>query len=380
MAILSRIESFCYAAPVEVPVVASFARMTARPALVLRVEDADGAFGWGEVWCNFPSGGASHRQRLLADTIGPWLIGRECGEPEPLHDQAAAAFRVMAIQTGEPGPIAQVLAGLDCALWDMRARREGRPLAALIGEAGLRPVPAYASGINPAGAEETVGRAREGRFRAFKLKTGFDGDMQRIGRVRAGMRDGELLMIDYNQALDVASATTVLPALASFGLTWIEEPIPADHPVADFADLARLAPAPLAGGENVTDFAIFEALVDARAVGVVQPDIGKWGGISGCRKVARRAMARGARYCPHWLGGGVGLLTSAHLLAGLGGDGMLEVDVNPNPLRDALVPGLRPDEAGLVHLPAGPGLGREPEVEACERWLVSRSEVVAGAR
>ncbi|HMR31712.1 MAG TPA: mandelate racemase/muconate lactonizing enzyme family protein [Geminicoccaceae bacterium] len=375
MTILNRITALRYAAPIEVPVVSSFARMTERPALLLRVEDRDGAFGWGEVWCNFPSCGAAHRQSLLADVIGPWAIGRDVAEPETFWERATAAFRVMAIQSGEYGPVAQVLAGLDCALWDMRARREGRSLAAIIGEAGPRPVPAYASGINPAGAEETVERARATGFRTFKLKTGFEGDMERIGRVRAGMLEGERLMIDYNQALDLETARSTLPRLGAFDLVWIEEPIAADHGAADFASLAGCAPAPLAGGENVVGESRFAALIEAGALGFVQPDIGKWGGISGCRRVAIRAMEQGACYCPHWLGGGVGLLASSHLLAGLGGDGLLEVDVNPNPLRDRMVPGLSPGEGGLVLLPQGDGLGREPEIEDCGAWLAARVEV-----
>jgi L-alanine-DL-glutamate epimerase-like enolase superfamily enzyme len=96
--------------------------------------------------------------------------------------------------------------------------------------------------------------------------------------------------------------------------------------------------------------------------------------------VALRAMKAGARYCPHWLGGGIGLLGSAHLLAGLGGDGMLEVDVNPNPLRDKLVPGVVPDSHGMAHLPGGAGLGREPDLDGCAAWLVARAEVDVGPR
>ena len=69
---------------------------------------------------------------------------------------------------------------------------------------------------------------------------------------------------------------------------------------------------------------------------VVQPDVAKWGGISGCLPVARRVVAARRRYCPHYLGGGIGLLASAHLLAAVGGDGLLEVDCNPNPLREGL--------------------------------------------
>jgi D-galactarolactone cycloisomerase len=56
--------------------------------------------------------------------------------------------------------------------------------------------------------------------------------------------------------------------------------------------------------------------------------------------VIAAAQRRGLRYCPHFLGGGIGLMHSAHVLAAAGGDGMLEIDANPNPLRTLLSPEL----------------------------------------
>ena len=50
--------------------------------------------------------------------------------------------------------------------------------------------------------------------------------------------------------------------------------------------------------------------------------------------IAKAVVAKKKSYCPHFLGGGIGLLASAHALAAVGGDGMLEVDCNPNPLRN----------------------------------------------
>jgi L-alanine-DL-glutamate epimerase-like enolase superfamily enzyme len=74
---IARVTAYLHEAPVREPVVAAFGRMTARPALLVRVEDADGAFGWGEVWCNFPAGAGASRLRLLEQVIGPWLLGRD---------------------------------------------------------------------------------------------------------------------------------------------------------------------------------------------------------------------------------------------------------------------------------------------------------------
>src|SRR5690606_2888639 len=96
----------------------------------------------------------------------------------------------------------------------------------------------------------------------------------------------------------------------------------------------------------------------------------KWGGISGCLAVARRAEQAGLVFCPHWLGGGIGLAASMHLRAALGPAGLVEVDANPNPLRERVCPrdGL---EDGWLRLPDTPGLGVEPDLAALARYRVA---------
>jgi len=92
----------------------------------------------------------------------------------------------------------------------------------------------------------------------------------------------------------------------------------------------------------------------------------KWGGVTGCLPVARAILAGGRTYCPHYLGGGIGLLASANLLAAVGGPGLLEVDANPNPLRSD-IPGTTMMD-GRVALGALPGLG----IEALPETLLSQ--------
>ena len=76
---------------------------------------------------------------------------------------------------------------------------------------------------------------------------------------------------------------------------------------------------PLAAGENIASRAGFEQALGGDVLRVVQPDIAKWGGLSVCSDIARDIMKSGKTFCPHYLGGGIGLLASAHLLAGVGG-------------------------------------------------------------
>ena len=58
---LARLETFVLRCPIDTPVQTSFGIMRDRPAVFVRVSDTEGAQGWGEVWCNFPTVGAEHR-------------------------------------------------------------------------------------------------------------------------------------------------------------------------------------------------------------------------------------------------------------------------------------------------------------------------------
>ena len=73
-------------------------------------------------------------------------------------------------------------------------------------------------------------------------------------------------------------------------------------------------------------------------------------------------------YCPHYLGGGIGLLASAHLLAASAQDGLLEMDVNPNPLRTEVLAGALALQDGWVDLTHSPGLGLDPDLPALRAW------------
>src|SRR5688500_791247 len=125
---LVALEAHVYRAPVETPVQTSFGIMRDRPAVLVRAVADDGTEGWGEVWCNFPAVGAEHRARLVEHSVAPLLVGREHASPGEAHRAVAGALEILAIQSGELGPIAQVVAGVDIALWDLAARRAGVPV------------------------------------------------------------------------------------------------------------------------------------------------------------------------------------------------------------------------------------------------------------
>lgn len=370
-AVVRSLRAFLFRAPIELAVVTSFGTMRDRPMLLVRCEDADGAVGWGEIWCNFPSVGAEHRARLVEQVFAPLLEGRPADDPATASAALAEKTDVLALQAGEPGPIAQCIAGIDIALWDMLARRRAEPLWRVLG--GIDPaIAVYASGLNPGDATATALARRDEGHRAFKLKVGFgrDRDLANLAALRGALGEEARLMVDANQGWRLDEAVAMAPELSRFRLDWIEEPLRADRPWDEWRHLRADSGAILAAGENVASEAGFAAAIGGGALGVLQPDVGKWGGVSLCLVVARRALAGGLRYCPHWLGGGIGLLASAHLLAAVGGGGMLEIDANDNPLRTLTCGPVAAVTDGTVRLTEAPGLGAAPDLDRLARYAV----------
>jgi D-galactarolactone cycloisomerase len=364
MSFITRVEILCFRHPLRQPLRTVFGVVESRPALILRIEDSDGAEGFGEIWCNFPQPGAEYRARLAASVLPGALRGVSSADPFAAWETVRERLHRLALQAGEPGPADQIASGVDIALHDLAARKAGVPLAVWLGGA-RRTLPVYASGIDSREAPGMMATARAQGYRAFKLRVGFGraSDEAAISEAAMALETGEALMLDANQAWHVDEACRMASAFASFPLMWLEEPIAADRPEAEWRRVAAASAAPLAGGENLRSATDFNVAITGSSLGVIQPDICKWGGLSACLDIARKTLAAGKRYCPHYLGGGVGLAASAHLLSAVGGDGLLEVDVNDNALREAFAGPTLPLRNGRVELPNSPGLGYRPDIK-----------------
>jgi D-galactarolactone cycloisomerase len=358
--------------PLQTPVLTSFGVMRERPMVLVRAEDADGIVGWGEAWCNFPAVGAEHRARLVNGVLASLVNGQRFAGPAEAFESLTAQTSVLALQSGEPGPFAHAIAGIDIALWDLHARRAREPLWRML--SGTSPmVRVYASGLNPDDAINVAeAKCREG-YTAFKLKIGFgrDRDLRNVHALRQALGAQAELMVDANQAFSLDTAIDMARRLEGFDLRWLEEPLRADRPWTEWRTLRRSTAIPLAAGENIAGDTAFDAALAADALAVIQPDMAKWGGFSRNVSLARRVRAAGRRLCPHYLGGGIGLLASAHWLAATGGDGRLEVDANPNPLRSSTCGPLAAIVDGGASLTDAPGLGTEPDLALLDRYLIA---------
>lgn len=362
------VEAFGFRYPLKTQVITSFGRMADRPAVFVRVEDTDGYVGWGEVWCNFPAPGAEHRVRLVNEVLAPALVGFKAERPSDTFARLTQGTAVLALQSGEAGPFAQSIAGIDLAVWDLHARRQNVALWKLLG-GSRNQIKVYASGINPIGSEQAAEAALGRGYRALKLKIGFDpaADRANLTALRRLVGDG-MLAADVNQGWTIAQALELAPQLAHFGLAWLEEPLVADRPRQEWQQLYEAIRFPLAAGENIASHAGFAEVLGEPVLGVVQPDIAKWGGLSACVGIARDILKSGKMFCPHYLGAGIGLLASAHLLAGVGGDGLLEVDSNENPLRDLFCGPVLDVRDGMIELGDEAGLGITPDLASIEQY------------
>lgn len=374
---IEKMERWVFRAPIAQPLANAFGAMNNRPALFVRLTASDGAWGWGEVFCNFPQVGAEHRARLIDSIFVPLLIGTPATSAADVRSLLDSRTRQMAIQCGEPGPFAQISSAVDQAMWDMAARRAGVPLWKHLGGSNNR-VKVYASGIGPSDVVAAALAKRAQGYRAFKLKVGFGTtrDVANLSAMREALGPTATLMCDANQTWSAQDAPACIADLAPFNPIWIEEPIAADEPLEVWQTLANAVDVPLAAGENMRGLPAFYAAIGDATTGsrgylkFVQPDVGKWGGISAGLEIAHKAAERGVAYCPHWLAGGVGLAGTMHALAASGDKaGYAEVDANPNPLREEVYPLEVRD--GWATLSNASGLGCEPDLIRLAPYLVA---------
>lgn len=206
---------------------------------------------------------------------------------------------------GRSGVATQAIAALDVALWDLKARRAGLPLAKLIGSHRDSCQVYNTSGgflqASVAEIQEKATASLEAGIGGIKIKVGQPGwrtDLDRVAALRQHLGDTPL-MVDANQQWDRARARRMCRELEAFDLVWIEEPLDAWDAVGH-ADLSRAFDTPIATGEMLTSVQEHMALVDAGYRGIVQPDAPRIGGITPFLRFATLASHAGLALAPHY--------------------------------------------------------------------------------
>ncbi|MFE7126885.1 mandelate racemase/muconate lactonizing enzyme family protein [Streptomyces sp. NPDC057617] len=237
-----------------------------------------------------------------AREIASELVGEDPSDTGRLWQKLVWAGASM----GRSGLTTQAIAAFDIALWDLKARRAGLPLAKLLG-AHRDSVPCYntSGGFLSAPIEqvlENTGLALARGIGGVKIKVGQPdtrADLRRVEAVRERIGDDVPLMVDANQQWDRATAARMGRALESFGLTWIEEPLDA-YDAEGHAALAARLDTPVATGEMLTSVAEHTGLIMAGAADFIQPDAPRVGGITPFLQIMALADHKCLGMAPHF--------------------------------------------------------------------------------
>jgi o-succinylbenzoate synthase len=329
-----------------------------RTSVVLELSDTDGRAGYGEAapWPGF--GTESHAEaRAALEEVAGALRGIEL-EPGDLPLSVAAPLR--------DAPAAR--AAVQGALWDLAARRAGRPLAdhlasqlgPLCGDV-LRQVPVSALLVEraPDALRDEATRARAAGYRAAKIKLGaatLEEDLARARAAREGLGADIALRGDANGAWSAGAALEALNSLAVVGFDYVEQPLEAGD-IAGLAMLRGRTPVRIAADESVTTEEGALRLVAAGAVDVFVLKPAMLGGPARALEIAARARRAGCGVVfSHAFESAVGVRHVLHCAAAWGDTVAIHgLGTSSLFVRDVAEP--VDCRAGLATLTSAPGIG-----------------------
>jgi len=368
---IKSLRSYYLEFPLINPVITSFGVMKTRPCIIVELEDLNQNIGYGEIWCNFPSDGASYRFNLLNSLYLDNIIGLKFSNPDKLIDKITDKFKTLFIQSGDIGSFDNINSGLDCAFWDLFAKTKKIPLNKLLNADSPKHISVYASGINPSDSYEKIEVARSMGIKAFKVKIGFNHslDIDLLRSLDDYVASDEMLMLDANQGWSIEEASKYLKILENYNFSWIEEPISALSNKDEFNNIINSTNCNLAFGENINNLDDFIFLGQNNKLKYIQPDLTKYGGISLISNLSKTIQSN--KIWMHFLGSGVGLLTSAHIMSVINPSAFLETDINVNPLRTNLLKNELKIEGGKINFNDEHGIGGPLDFDTINKYLIS---------
>ncbi|MET9240509.1 mandelate racemase/muconate lactonizing enzyme family protein [Nonomuraea sp. NPDC003709] len=337
--------------------------MTEIAFLFAEITTEDGHEGTGFSYSKRAGGPAQYAH---AKEVGANLIGQDPSDIGKVYDTLLWA----GASVGRSGVATQALAAIDVALWDLKAKRAGLPLAKLLGSY-RDSVRTYntSGGFLHAPIEEVKARATQSLkdgIGGIKIKVGQPDtkeDLRRLAAVREHLGDDVPLMVDANQQWDRPTALRFGRAVEELGLVWIEEPLDA-YDAEGHAQLAAALDTPIATGEMLSSVAEHVRLIEARAADIIQPDAPRVGGITPFLRLATLADHAGLQLAPHFA-----MEIHLHLAAAYPREPWVEHFEWLNPLFNERLE----TRDGRMIVPDRPGLGFTLS-EQCRKWTVDSVE------
>ena len=362
---------------------------------VIRVTAEDGTYGLGETDAP-PNAIAALLEtpsaHIWSQGIRDLLIGEDSVDVERLWDKVYEGT----IYHARRGLGIMLLAALDNALHDLRGKLLGVPAYRLLGGAARPTITPYVTLFQsmPQGRPWSemrecsialMHRAVEAGFRAMKMEMLFydlvdDRELIRfIHECRTIAGDDRTFMIDVGYRWkDWNEALWVLRRIEDDKLFFVETPLHTD----DLDGLARLADAtttPVAAGEFLQTRHEFRELMDRGHCDVIQPDMGRVGGLTEGMRCAQMAAERGLVCVPHAWKTGLTVAATRHFGAAARNCPYTEFfarDFFPSYLRSSLAGPEPVLSDGRWELPSEPGLGADMDPEVVARSLVRPPTVI----
>ena len=345
--------------------------------LLVKLTTDDGIIGWGE--CYASAVGPDAMRAVITDVFGRHMQG---DSPENIERMFRRAYSSGFTQRPDP-TVMGAFSGLEIACWDILGKARNRPVWALLG--GMvndriraytylyplphHPLPAFWADAQMA-AESAADCVARG-YTAVKfdpagpytMRGGHQPAMADLDRsaafckaIRAAVGTRADLLFGTHGQFTTSGAIRLARAIEPWQPLWFEEPVPPDTPDA-FGTVARATSIPIATGERLTTRAEFAPLLRGGGASILQPALGRVGGIWEARKIAAMAEAYNAQIAPHLYAGPIEWAANIHLAATI--PNLLMAETIETPFHDALIGGTIRVEQGFVTPPDTPGLGIE---------------------
>ena len=345
--------------------------------ILVKLTTDDGITGWGE--CYASSVGPDAMRAVIEDVFARHMAGES---PENIELMFRRAYSSGFTQRPDL-TVMGAFSGLEIACWDILGKARGRPVWALLGGrmnerirayTYLYPLPHHPVAdfwTSPEMAAESAADCVARGYTALKfdpagpytLRGGHMPAMSDIAisaafckAIREAVGDRADLLFGTHGQFTTAGAIRLGQALEPYAPLWFEEPVPPDNPSA-MAQVAQAVRIPVATGERLTTKAEFAAVLQAGAAAILQPALGRAGGIWEMKKVAAIAEAHNAQMAPHLYAGPVEWAANIHLAASI--PNILMAESIETPFHNALINGRIRVENGFVSPPETPGLGIE---------------------
>ena len=350
---------------------------TAYVAEILVVSVFTGGQITGVGYASAPPGMGSIFRQLIENVLAPPIFG---ADPRLTSELWNRMYRETIPRRGGEGIVRICIAAIDMALWDIKGKALGVPLAGLLG--GQRDlVPTYANCAHHMLPEKLAERAasyvakghKALKIRGTRSFVTPEEATERVRQVRAAIGPDVRLMVDVNGSWDVDTAIQQLKKWEPYDVYWLEEPVPPDD-IPGYARVrARSGSTYIVGGEQHAGLMEFRPLIEQGNVDIVQPNVLVTGGITDWLRIHAFATAKGIPISPWDM-----QLVHIHMAAGLSNVKWIEYFMADNALLEFQSklfagPAIQEEVTGegvFLRPPQVPGLGLALDEETAERSLV----------